>query len=73
MPSQWTIAGGPLMARRCVLAALETLAYDRAIKRRQYFVSKIWFVNLHLTFIRCCCMYIVDVNKDLIFFSFLRS
>ena len=37
---------------------------DRGIKIfRQY----IWFVNLHLTFIRCC--YIVDDNKYLIFFS----
>ena len=34
------IAGGPLRGRRFVLAALETLAYDRTIKKRQYFVSK---------------------------------
>ena len=39
MPYQWPIAGGPLMARRCVLAWWRP--YDsRAIKRRQYFVSK---------------------------------
>ena len=25
MPSQWPIAGGPLMAWRCVLAGMETL------------------------------------------------
>ena len=25
MPSQWPVAGGPLMAGRCVLAGMETL------------------------------------------------
>ena len=42
------------------------------LKRRQYFVS-IWFVNLHLTFIFSCFMYIhvVDVNKDR--FSFFSA
>ena len=39
MSSQWHIAGGPLMTIRCVLAGWRP--YDsRAIKRRQYFVSK---------------------------------
>ena len=38
-PSQWSIAGWSLMARRYVLAGWRP--YDsRAIKRRQYFVSK---------------------------------
>ena len=37
------------MARRCVLAGMET--YDiRVIKKETIFVSK-WLVNLHLTFI----------------------
>ena len=39
MPSQWPIAGGQLMAQRCVLAGRRP--YDsRAIKRRQYSISK---------------------------------
>ena len=44
------------------------------LKRRQYFVSK-WFVNLHLTFIFSCYMYIhvVDVNKDRSAFLDLQS
>ena len=50
MPSQWPIAGGPLMAQRCVLAGMDTLYIRMIKKRRQYFVSK-WFVNLNLTFI----------------------
>ena len=38
-PLRWPIAGGPLMAQRYVLAGWRP--YDsRAIKRRQYFVSK---------------------------------
>ena len=39
MPSQWPIAGGLLMARRRVLAGMET-PWHKGEKRRQYFVSK---------------------------------
>ena len=73
MPSQWPIAGGPLMARRCVLAEMETLMTLGRLKIRQYFVSK-WFVNLHLTFIFIVVMYIhlVDVNIQ-VGFSFFSA
>ena len=34
MPSQWPIAGGPLMARRCVLAGMETYDSRQEIKEK---------------------------------------
>ena len=55
MPSQWPIAGGLLMARRCLLAGWRP--YDnRAIKQRQYFVSK---MVRQLTFIFIVINYVV--------------
>ena len=59
MPSQWPIPDGPLIARSCVLAGWRP--YDsRAIKRRQYFISKYGY--FHCCY-RCCYMYIMDINK----------
>ena len=66
-------SGGPLMARRCVLAGWRP--YDsRVIKRRQHFVSKYLFVNLHLTFSYIVGIDVVHVYSVVIlYFSFLRS
>ena len=67
MPSQWPIAGGPLIARRCVLAGLET--YDRRQEKKGDNILSVNMVhqftfNIYSMLLPC----IVDVNKDLIFF-----
>ena len=67
MAYTWWAVDGPTL---CASWNGDLMTFGR-IKRRQYFVSK-WFVNLHLTVIFSCYMYIhvVDVNKDRIFFLF---
>ena len=71
MPSKWPIAGGPLMARHCVLAEMETLMQGdkkadniSSVNMVRQFTFNLYSMLLHV---------IVDVNKDLNFFSFLRS
>ena len=63
MPSQWPIAGGPLMARRCVLAGWRPHDSGQEIKG-----DNILSVNMVRQFTFNIYSYIVDVNKDLIFF-----